>query len=107
MKGQRWKSFKRVHLHLVLFDCFYLVCWLFDFIFLLEVHSIIGHIVNSMVAHISLPAILERIMHSPGYSDCNFGQIKHLLKGKISISIGAILANLRLTCIRASAPTKE
>ncbi|RXG58867.1 Vacuolar protein sorting-associated protein 8-like protein [Armadillidium vulgare] len=36
-----------------------------------------------MVPHISLPAILERIMHSPGYSDCNFGQIKHLLKDMV------------------------
>ena len=42
-----------------------------------------GHVVNSMMTHIALPAILERVMHDPGYCGGNFAQIKHLLKGII------------------------
>lgn len=54
---------------------FYLPPWL-------EMRGMVGHVVNSMMTHISLPAILERVMHDPGYCDGNFAQIKHLLKGK-------------------------
>ena len=46
-----------------------------------EVRGIVGHVVNSTMTHVSSPAILERIMEDPGYCDCDFGQIKHLLKG--------------------------
>ncbi|KAK4298989.1 hypothetical protein Pmani_028696 [Petrolisthes manimaculis] len=45
-----------------------------------EVRSMVGHVVNSMITHISLHAILERVMRDPGYCGGNFAQIKHLLK---------------------------
>ncbi|XP_042868274.1 vacuolar protein sorting-associated protein 8 homolog [Penaeus japonicus] len=48
-----------------------------------EMRGMVGHVVNSMMTHISLPAILERVMHDPGYCDGNFAQIKHLLKGMV------------------------
>ncbi|KAG7169921.1 Vacuolar protein sorting-associated protein 8-like [Homarus americanus] len=48
-----------------------------------EMREMVGHVVNSMMTHISLPAILERVMHDPGYCGGNFAQIKHLLKGMV------------------------
>ncbi|KAK8727977.1 hypothetical protein OTU49_009327 [Cherax quadricarinatus] len=48
-----------------------------------EMRGMVGHVVNSMMTHISLPAILERVMHDPGYCGGNFAQIKHLLKGMV------------------------
>ncbi|XP_063851088.1 vacuolar protein sorting-associated protein 8 homolog isoform X1 [Scylla paramamosain] len=48
-----------------------------------EMRQMVGHVVNSMMTHISLPAILERVMQDPGYCDGNFAQIKHLLKGMV------------------------
>lgn len=43
----------------------------------------VGHVVNSMITHVSLHAILERVMRDPGYCGGNFAQIKHLLKGEV------------------------
>lgn len=48
-----------------------------------EVRSMVGHVVNSMITHVSLHAILERVMRDPGYCGGNFAQIKHLLKGEV------------------------
>ncbi|XP_066963121.1 vacuolar protein sorting-associated protein 8 homolog [Macrobrachium rosenbergii] len=48
-----------------------------------EMRGMVGHVVNSMMTHIALPAILERVMHDPGYCGGNFAQIKHLLKGMV------------------------
>lgn len=58
--------------------------------------QMVGHVVNSMMTHISLPAILERVMHDPGYCDGNFAQIKHLLKGEL---LGPCVFVLSLVCV--------
>ncbi|CAL4063747.1 unnamed protein product, partial [Meganyctiphanes norvegica] len=49
-----------------------------------EVRGMVGHVVNSMMTHISFAAILERVMQDPSYCGGKFAQIKHLLQGMVS-----------------------
>ncbi|XP_076030226.1 vacuolar protein sorting 8 [Oratosquilla oratoria] len=48
-----------------------------------ELRGMVSHVVNSVMSHISLPAILERIMQDPSYCHGSFAQIKHLLQGMV------------------------